>query len=60
LVILFSKKGFATNRYVEAIRADIFIVPSPEKKLKFTDRVFLHDLEVTFKELPCTLMIFKV
>jgi nucleotide-binding universal stress UspA family protein len=60
IVVLFGNEGSETKRYVDAIKADVFIVPSPEKKLKFTDRVFLHDLEVTFKELPCTLMILKV
>jgi|WetSurMetagenome_2_1015567.scaffolds.fasta_scaffold333363_1 nucleotide-binding universal stress UspA family protein len=60
IVALFGNEGSETNRFVDAIKADVFIVPSPEKKLKFTDRVFLHNLEVTFKELPCTLMILKV
>ena len=57
LVTLFSKKSFETNRYVEAMRADIFVVTSPEEKPKLMDRVFMSKIEYTFKQLPCTLLI---
>lgn len=57
LVSLFSKKSFEANRYVEAMRADIFIITSPEEKPKLLDRLFMSKLEYTFKQLPCTLLI---
>jgi nucleotide-binding universal stress UspA family protein len=60
LITLFSKKSFETNRYVEAIRADIFVITSPDEKPRLMDRVFLSKLEYTFKQLPCTLLISNV
>jgi hypothetical protein len=60
LITLFSKKSFETNRYVEAMRADIFVITSPEEKPRLMDRVFLSKLEYTFKQLPCTLLISNV
>jgi nucleotide-binding universal stress UspA family protein len=60
LVTIFSKKSFETNRYVEAMRADIFVITSPEEKPKLMDRVFLSNLEYTFKQLPCSVLISNI
>lgn len=58
-VCLYGKQGWEAGNYVRENNGDIFIVPLQVKKLKFFNRIFQHDLEFVFRELPCPLLIIK-
>lgn len=58
-ICLYGKEGYEANKYVEMINADILVVPAPQKKLKLFDRIFQHDLEFIFKQLPCPVLIIR-
>ncbi len=55
--ILSGKSGFELARFAERKEADLLIVGAPPRKFSLFDRVFPHDLEYIFAELPCNLMI---
>ncbi|MEW6701645.1 MAG: universal stress protein [Bacteroidota bacterium] len=58
-VCLYGKQGWETGNYIRENHGDIFVTSSPVKKLKFFNRIFQHDLEFVFRELPCQLLIIK-
>ncbi len=58
-VCLYGKQGWVSSNYVRENGGDIFIVPSPVKKLKLFDRIFQHDMEFIIKQIPCALLIVK-
>ncbi|MCU0420104.1 MAG: universal stress protein [Cyclobacteriaceae bacterium] len=55
--VLSGKSGFELARFAERKEADLLIVGAPPRKFSLFDRVFPHDLEYIFAELPCDLMI---
>lgn len=59
LVSLYGKSGWEAKNYVQQTNADLFVIPSPEKKLKLFDRLFQHDLEYIFESLPCSLLMIN-
>jgi nucleotide-binding universal stress UspA family protein len=58
-VCLYGKQGWQISKYSESIDADLLIITAKKKKLKFVDRIFQHDLEYIFEELPCNLLILR-
>lgn len=58
-IVLHGKQGWESSNYVKENGGDIFIVPSPAKKLKLFDRIFQHDIEFIIKQIPCALLIIK-
>lgn len=58
-VALFGKQGWEARNYAKNNRSDLFVVPSPPKKLKFFDKLFQHDLEFVLSQLPCSLLIIR-
>lgn len=58
-VCLYGKQGWEANNYVHEIKGDIFVLPAPKKKLKLLDRVFQHDIEFVFKQLPGALLLIR-
>ncbi len=58
-VCLYGKHGWESSNYVKQNNGDIFVVPSPAKKLKLFDRIFQHDIEFIIKQIPCALLIIK-
>jgi nucleotide-binding universal stress UspA family protein len=55
--MLSGKSGFELCKFVERKQADLLIVGAPPRRLSFFDRVFPHDLEYVFAELPCNLLV---
>jgi len=55
--ILAGKSGFEVAQFAKRKQADLLIVPAPPRRLRLLDRIFPHDLEFIFADLPCNLLI---
>lgn len=55
--MLSGKSGFELSRFAVRKSADLLIVGASPRKLSFLDRVFPHDLEYIFADLPCNLLL---
>lgn len=56
---LLGKQGWEASNWVAENKFDLFVISSPERKPKLIDRIFQHDFEFVFKELPSSLLIVK-
>jgi nucleotide-binding universal stress UspA family protein len=56
---LYGKEGYEAGKYVKKIGGEILVLTGSKNKLKFFDRVFQHNLEFLFENIPCDLMIIK-
>ncbi|MBI1768561.1 MAG: universal stress protein [Bacteroidetes bacterium] len=57
--MLSGKSGFELRRFVERKQADLLVVGAPPRRLSFFDRIFPHDLEYIFADMPCNLLIIN-
>ncbi|HCW07192.1 MAG TPA: universal stress protein [Cytophagales bacterium] len=55
--MLAGKSGFELRRFVERKQADLLVVGAPQRRLSFFDRIFPHDLEYIFADMPCNLLV---
>lgn len=55
--ILSGKSGYELTQFAIRKHADLLIVGAPPRKFSFFDRVFPHDQEYIFADLPCNLLI---
>jgi len=55
--MLSGKSGFELCKFAERKQADLLVVGAPAKRFSLFDRVFPHDLEYVFADLPCNLLI---
>ncbi len=55
--MLSGKSGFELVKFANSKSADLLVVGAPKQKFKLFDRVFTHDLEYVFADLPCNLLI---
>jgi nucleotide-binding universal stress UspA family protein len=55
--VITGKSGFETARFAREKRADLLVVSAPPRQLSFFDRLFPHDLEYVFADLPCNLLV---
>lgn len=51
------KSGFELTQFTKRKQADLLIVGAPDRRFSFFDRVFTHDQEYIFADLPCNLLI---
>lgn len=51
------KSGFELNQFAQRKQSDLLIVGAPDRRFSFFDRVFTHDQEYIFADLPCNLLI---
>ncbi|MFA7289632.1 MAG: universal stress protein [Melioribacteraceae bacterium] len=58
-VCLYGKEGWEANNFVKENGSDLLIMSAPSKKLSFIDRIFQHNEEFIFKELPCSILLIK-
>jgi nucleotide-binding universal stress UspA family protein len=58
-ICLFGKQGWEASSWVIQNEGDLFVIPAPSRKSNLIDRIFQHDWEYIFKQLPCSLMIIK-
>lgn len=55
--MLSGKSGFELRKFVEKKHGDLLVVGAPIRRLSFFDRIFPHDLEYIFADMPCNLFI---
>jgi nucleotide-binding universal stress UspA family protein len=55
--LLSGKSGFETAQFARRKQADLLVVGAPPRRLSLLDRVFPHDLEYIFADLPCNLLV---
>lgn len=55
--MLSGKAGYELARFAERKKADLLIVGAPERRFSLLDRIFPHDLEYIFANLPCNLLV---
>lgn len=51
------KSGFELIQFAKRKLADLLIVGAPDRRFSLFDRVFTHDQEYIFADLPCNLLI---
>jgi nucleotide-binding universal stress UspA family protein len=51
------KSGFELAQFAQRKQADLLVVGAPERKFYLFDRVFTHDQEYIFADMPCNLLI---
>lgn len=51
------KSGFELSKFAQRKHADIVVVGASPRRFSLFDRVFPHDLEYIFADLPCNLLI---
>ena len=57
--MLAGKSGFELRKFVERKQADLLVVGAPPRRFSFFDRIFPHDLEYIFADMPCNLLIIN-
>ncbi len=58
-VCLYGKQGWESSHWVNENGGDLFVIPSAPKKSNLIDRIFQHDIEFVFKDLPCSVLVIK-
>jgi len=57
--LLSGKSGFELTQFAKLEEADLLIINAPQRKFSLFDRVFTHDQEYIFSDLPCNLLIIN-
>jgi nucleotide-binding universal stress UspA family protein len=57
--VLSGKSGYELAQFTTRKHGDLLIVGAPSRKFSFFDRIFPHDLEYIFADLPCSLLVIK-
>jgi nucleotide-binding universal stress UspA family protein len=57
--LLAGKSGFELVQFARRKSADLLIIRAPERQLSIFDRIFPHDQEYIFSDLPCNLLIIQ-
>lgn len=55
--LLAGKSGFELSKFTQRKNADLLIVGASPRRFSIFDRVFPHDLEYIFADLPCNLLV---
>ena len=55
--VMSGKSGFELSKFCSRVDADLLVVGSPHRKMGIFDRIFPHDLEYIFADLPCDILI---
>ncbi len=57
--LLSGKSGFELAQFAKRKASDLLIINAPQSTLSFFDRIFTHDHEYIFSDLPCNLLILQ-
>lgn len=55
--LLSGKSGFELAQFAQRKQADLLVVGASPRRFFFFDRVFTHDLEYIFQDMPCNLLV---
>jgi len=55
--MLSGKSGYELALFAERKKADLLVVGAPERRFSLLDRIFPHDLEYIFANMPCDLLV---
>lgn len=55
--VMSGKSGFELSKFCSRVNADLLVVGFPHRKMGIFDRIFPHDLEYIFADLPCDILI---
>jgi len=55
--ILSGKSGYELSQFALRKNADLLVIGAPPRRFSFFDRVFPHDQEYIFADLPCNLLV---
>ena len=55
--VVSGKSGFELVQVAKKKKADLLVIVAPYRRFKFLDRLFTHDHEYIFADLPCNLLI---
>ena len=58
-ICLYGKQGWEVTRFAREANCNLLVIGAPEKKLNLLDRIFQHDQEFIYRELPCSLFMVK-
>lgn len=53
------KSGFELSKFAERKQADLLVVGAPPRRFSFFDRIFTHDQEYIFADLPCSVLMIR-
>lgn len=51
------KSGFELSKFAQRKQADLLVIGAPQRRFSLFDRVFTHDQEYIFEDLPCNLLV---
>lgn len=57
--MLSGKSGFELARFAERKEADLLVLGAPRRRFSLFDRVFPHDQEYIFNDLPCNVLVIQ-
>jgi nucleotide-binding universal stress UspA family protein len=57
--VVSGKSGFELAQFAQRKQANLLVVCAPPRRFGLLDRVFTHDLEYVFADLPCNLLIVQ-
>jgi len=55
--VVTGKSGFELAQFTKRKAADLLVVSAPPMRLSLLDRLFPHDLEYIFADLPCNVLV---
>lgn len=55
--VVSGKSGFELSQFAQRKQADLLVVSAPPRRFSLFDRVFTHDQEYIFADMPCNLLI---
>lgn len=57
--LLSGRSGFELARFAERKEADLIVMGAPQRRFSLFDRVFPHDQEYIFNDLPCNVLVVQ-
>lgn len=57
--VVSGKSGFELTKFAERKNANLLVVGAPPHRFSIFDRLFPHDLEYVFADIPCNLLIVQ-
>ncbi len=59
IVCLYGKEGWEASNYAKTNKADLFVVNQPKQNITFLDKLFPHEVDYSFINIPTNLLIVR-